>query len=495
MENAPLTKIDNDDNYQFSESLMDSSEKSVYLDTLIEKDESTFMIVKHIIAMTLTHMIWAIGFISFYIIVITYIKEFNLTPLEVSYLINLCNIGQISSVVFIKPINKYLDKSFSLALFSFIMFLLMLTEALVNTLVIISINRFLIGIIISVILCNAFTIVVEYIPNRLRGILLSFPWLGQKLAPLLTILLFYIYNENLSADYSKTKNVLIILCLFPLFYSIIYFFFIEEGPRDLIVRNKIQEAKQTLEILHKGSLSDIQMNKIINEVRLNCSNDEEDNHHFSRLFNNRSIRKLTILVSSIKLLGSIFIGGWAVAISILVSQEKLSFEEKDTQSGLSQILTISLIQVPIILIAFLSDHSSFGRLGLMRISCIICLVFNITMLFVDSYYISYLIGICNLSMSCVTLIITNYVNEIYPNDLRSVGVSFSIIPDSLGTIISQIIYAYLSYYGLKTTIIFSIIVCLTTFILCVLLNQEPRGVKLGSFSHERKLSSKKQVIA
>lgn len=448
---------------------------SIYLDTLIEKDESLFIILKHVIGSILSQIIFGICYISFYVFIIIYIKMYGISTIQASLIINIFNLGQILEPFAIAYINQYIDKVKSLTISGIVISLLYLIEGYFNSLFIICLNRLLMGVISVIILTNSYIITIEFLPKALRGTLMSLTGIGQRLGPIFVLLLFYFYDNALEASYSEVKKILVITSVFCFLLSLYYIIFIEEGPRDLILRDKLIDARYVLESLHKRKISDVQMGKIVNEVKLYCHNDDYDSHKYSRLFENASIRKITLQVSGIKLLSSLFISGLALAVSIFVSETKWKDNE---QATINDLIVISITQLPVIFIAFLSDIPIIGRLGMLRIGNVLSIIFCLVLFFYSANF-SLFVGLSSLFMGAVSITIINYTNEIYPNDLRSIGIYFSIIPDSLGVIFSQLIYAYLSNYGLNTVIIFSLCVALLNLVLSLMLNKESRGERLG----------------
>lgn len=460
-----------------------NSEKTLLIDQFIEKEESKSVIVLNIISMTLSNIIWAIISVSFYITVICFIKKFELSPFEVSIIFISLNVGLTVSPYINYKFNKLFEKVNLIIFSSFTSGILLILEAYQATYLLLVINRFLLGILSTIINNNSFIIFIEYLPIHLRGILLSIPSIGQKLGVLLTIIIFFIFNKDMSFEQEKLSKVLVSLGFFCFLFSLFVFYFVDEGPRDMIIKSNPKKAKRILEKIHKGSISDTQFNKIEKEVLaysierrnenediiFNELNEKRSTSMFSLLFTDSKIRRLTIILSIIKFNVCFYISGWAISISLLMSHEK---------SGLFNLFIISILQLPTVIFLFLSEHSYIGRIGFMRLSNMLTIIILIISLIIPEYNKFLFIGISLFLTGSLSFILCNYIGEVYPNEFRSAGVYFLIFPEGFGNIISQILFSYLVAFGLNFLIVFSIIICFINLFFCFCLKDETVGKKI-----------------
>ena len=183
--------------------------------------------------------------------------------------------------------------------FSGIMCATYLISTIMFKLSIFLLSRIILGFCVGVIEPLIFNTFGEYLPSKIRGFLLMNSWFFYTLA---------VFLENVIAlnvmPYLETEHLqkyLIILNFFFVLNFLINYFMLNDSPRNLIIKSmraknfyereaNINEAIKILNDMNKSQLSQIEEQKLVNELYNSSTNNTNIDSSFKELFSKKYIK-------------------------------------------------------------------------------------------------------------------------------------------------------------------------------------------------------------
>lgn len=456
------------------------SEYSFDIDNFIEQHENSTLILKHLFGNTLINMIYGISMISFYITIIPYMKIFNMDSLSISILSNCFFLGAFISPFYINAWEKVTSKKLLIAFHCLFLFLIQIWESFNTSLMNLYIIRVLVGISANVVYCESCAILVEYLPSYYRGILFNLPSFGMRISPLFTLLLFYVFDPSLNPN---IQTILIISSIIHLIGFFTFFFSIENGPRNLIINRRYDEAHVLLNQLAKVPVSEVKFTRIINEIHL-ANHHELDSENevpsFASILKNKKILWLSFLIALSKFASSMVSSGWPLAIAIFLDKD-LFITDDDQASKIGHLTVISLSMLFQPLVSFISEVPTLGRLGSLRLSALLFFVFCLFLFWVQNKYFYFIIGISLLFCQTNSSLLFSYTNEVFPTKYRNQANYIVSTSDAVACIVANFVFVNLAIQSVDNTIIFSAILCGINLGICLILKIETLNQRIDSF--------------
>ena len=470
------------------------------IEEIIDKGGYNFMTFKIIIITSV--MIIADGF---------YLSYFNnmLNPFK-----NYYNITSDVAIQFIAGLNflgmgigslisGFLTRSFSritliyFSCFSILAFHLCLS--LIDNVYIFSISRLIIAIFLGLFLILQLSILTEYLPVFFRPFVLNVIWIFWAIGAIYFLLMCKIYIPSL--EYDKTKPiddqnfhkailqfhyVLILLILLVIF-------FLKDSPRNLIINNEIDKAKEILNYYTNNKITEENIENI--RVRLLTAGENQfydKEKGIRELFKPRIRNFMILMMTAFFFISFGFYGLNGTTAGIIKNineQIYLKFgEKKETVDGLILIFIISCIGN--IIGGVFSEIKHFGRknseiffFSISTLCAILALIFlksaNILLAFSLSFY-----------GASFNMHIT-YSEEIFPTKIRDFAMGLLFFMTRMGGFTCQFIFIPM----LKFNPLFPVYIYIgITLILIVILfflphdndNELDSVIEIGNVTNEEK---------
>lgn len=453
-----------------------SSVASVSIDKLVDKHRYSRYFRLNMIGYTLTEAYSGAILDAFYIYVVPYSIMFNLSQFDTHILMNAMNFGALLSLVFFKQVSENFTKKKILFVISIISFFLLIFQALATSFMAVVIARFLIGIPFLYFYIYSVSIAVEFFTAQNRGITINVPHMGQGLGSIFIYIILYSVDKDLSPKCLVPS--ILVTCLIPISIFIMYYYYIDEGPRDLAIHHRVEEATHVIENIDSfHELNKARILKMINNIeKSNTKSDStEEEASYSDLFKGENFN-LTISIMICKTAACVFLNGWSIALPLIIHKIN-STKEQNTQetSIIVQLIIGNIIALLKPILAFASDIEWLGRIGFFKSTFIIAGLINMAVLVLDVNLIGIIIGIANLFMGANNMALNNYVSEVYPTKLRATANALLQLFAIVAIIVALLLYIYLSYLSLSVTVIVSLGLSILGFYFTNGINIETRG--------------------
>jgi AAHS family benzoate transporter-like MFS transporter len=346
--------------------------------------------------------------------------------------------------------------------------------------------RFIIGYGLGVIVPMSLNFLTEYLPIQNRALVLTSVWVGFAVGNLYLLLLMLWVMPNFEIE--NVQLTLYLTCLFPLFTLIMTKIYMEDTPRNLILRGKSNEGIYLLEKMSKSEINkkyDLKI-RIIREVQMGINKDL--NSEVSTIFTNPSFCLLSVLLAMIWFIDSVICYGPFV-VSTLTMQNLGIVENNE---GYSQIIInqiiICLINAPSNIIGgILCELSFLGRNKSTLISLFFGVFFTCLLLQYPKDFTFYF-SLSQAFASIAFNITTTYTCEVYPTRIRDQALGFMFFCTRLGGFLSQILFLTINEHGMWDPYYATVIlICINIFFI-LLIPYETYGKPLDiDFEQEKKM--------
>lgn len=377
--------------------------------------------------------------------------------------------------------------------------------SLIRNIYVFSISRLIIGIAISIFNIIQGNILVEYLPLKFRTYFLNAVWVFWPLANIFFLLFCKIYNPTMDyvLDRQGPQDFFIPILFFAIPLTgimVLYYFYLEDSPRNLLLKNDIKTAKAILERIagRKFSLKEIkiiQYSLLYRGENMFYSLDEG----LKQIFKNR-ILKFTILMSVGSFLLRFSAGLSSVVPSILkeivIANNSYYNYQKDFQANslneslISQCIGLGLTIIGPFVLEFKFIPRKYIKIGLIGVSFIFLILILIMPpnFFIFMAFSTYLFDL-------TSNMIQAYAGEIYPTIIKDRAISFLKFVESFGGILSQLIFIFLLQVGKFYPIYFFILVHIGVIVLFVNLPTDNQNdLDIIYFGEEKDHNSKLNEI-
>lgn len=339
---------------------------------------------------------------------------------------------------------------------SFIMFITYLISTIFFNIFIFLISRIILGFTVGTIEPLIFNTFGEYLPIKIRGFLLMNSWFFYTLAVFLENIIAlkvmpYLESENL-------QEYLIILNFFFILNFFVNLLILYDSPRNLIIKSiqthnfyerqsKINEAIKILNDMNKAPLTEVEEQKLVNEL-YNSSSNTKVEPSIKELFSERYLKTTYIGIFIFFVYSCGYFGFYIISTLTLeiLNKESENVNEREGEKKISnKNIIISQIYIAFfdllgsIVGGFLGEIKMIGRKGVIWIFMLISAItlipscYNVTL-----FNIFFTISITSTAIYGDMLI--TYISEIFPTRLRDVSSSFFLTSHRISGFVSQFLF-------------------------------------------------------
>lgn len=336
-----------------------------------------------------------------------------------------------------------------------------------------SVLRFIIGILIGATVPTAINMLCEYLPLEFRGFYLVTIWSGLSVGTAIPNIIMLFTMPNFEPN--GVGSTILITSIAPLLYVILAHYFLEDSPRNLVTRNKVDKAVDLIEQHRKESLPEDSINLLAAK-----GNESQEHPHKGHL---KEIFVGDYLVVTVAFIVTWFINSVISYGPILILS--LTLKELDIQDAKSnnyhsiivqQIIVALIYSVGYFLAGSLCELPSIGR------KKTIILGYSGTILFIAlglvfTRYFSMWFGIYQASVALFNTT-TIFSAEVYPTKVRDMALGFLFFMTRIGGCTSQILYILLNDFGIFFPYYFTIVMAAVALVATWVIPFETHGKDL-----------------
>jgi MFS family permease len=399
---------------------------------------------------------WKVYIITFFIISV---EGFHLTfvnnmiiSLKEFYQMEDSDIQLINSLFFLAIglgslatgyISRYFKRIKIIITFFFIIALIHISLAFVTNLIMFALLRLLLGICHGIGVPLSLNLLTEYLPIRMRSVMITNVWLGFSFGQLINLLLMYFIMPNNEPKYFQETVMYSSILSGSVF--ILLLLFLNDSPRNLILIGDTSKGFEILTTLNGKELTESEQETIINESDSNTNN--QLNASLTEIFK-PAFRRITVLLIMLWVINSILAYGPNLIISL--TMKELGIHSDDLI--INQIIICLICSPSNVIGGFVSEISFLGRNKTTVFSFAIMIVFNIILL-IDHSNFQFYIGTIFFLLSIAFNVNNTYSCEVYPTKVRDLAIGFLFFCTRVGGFLSQIlfieffkIYLWMPYY-------------------------------------------------
>lgn len=403
-------------------------------------------------------------------------KYFDLSQVQVSFISSSMFLAVgCGSLLTLFP-SLIIERLQALTRFTFLIFILNLIQGLIPALSVFIITRALIGMSIGILLPLTFNLLCEILPIKNRSLAMISTGIFFGLGAIYVNIFMYWFIPRLEKE--GLYSVYLSLSIVPFIIAVVFYLYLQESPRSLILHNKINEAFIILEKMINKKLSPKEKEIIVTQVKSGANKHNDKDVKLSSIFKGK-YKRITIILILIWMFNSYLTYGGTITFSLVEkyiednnNASKLADTDNtdsyDVNNGSSIIIDqilVYLVSSPGSLIAgLMTEIKIFGRkmttligfmfIGIFSTFCVIN-VNNFSIYFAFSaFFISFSFNAS-----------TSYSSEVYPTNLRNKAVGFLNFCTRVAGFVSQFVAVELFEMHYLAQIYFSIAVC---FIACLI---------------------------
>jgi len=244
--------------------------------------------------------------------------------------------------------------------------------------------RFIIGFGLGLIVPMTINLLTEFLPIRFRSFVLTFVWTGFGIGSLHLLFTMLIFMPNF--EITEVRNTMVVCSLLPLYAFIMNFICLNDSPRNLILRNRDEEAIIMLEKISEEKINDMERSRIIHEIKDGAN--KELSSELSQIFQGK-FALLTFLLSFIWIINSVTGYGPSLISSLTMKSLGIKDEVSDARDIIINQIIICIICTPSNLFGgLLSEISWLGRNKSSLLNLLVGLLFVVALIIVpNNFYI------------------------------------------------------------------------------------------------------------
>ena len=497
------------DNLKLKIDPLDSVSKGRVIDRIVENGFFT----KYPIFITLSIFV---SFISnglvvniFNLIIIPTKQYFKASNLTIEIMASILFIGLALGSGFSSILSEKYGRAKTIKFFSGIMCITYLISTTLFNLKIFLLSRFILGFTVGVIEPLIFNTFGEYLPSRIRGFLLMNSWFFYTLAVFLQDIIALKIMPYLESQY--LQKYLLSLNFFFIISFLVNFFMLNDSPRNLIIKSmnsenfldreaKIKEALIILNNMNRSSLSQIEEQKLVNELYNSSSNKKETNSSFRELFSKKYLRTTYIGIFIFFVYSCGYFGFYIIStltLEILNQKENEKILEKYRKNSnkdiiISQIYISFFDLIGSFVGGSLAEIRFIGRKGVIWIFLLVSAITLIPSCYSVTFFnIFFTISITSGAIYGDMLI--TYISEIFPTKLRDISSSFFLTSHRVSGFISQFLYLALFKINYKIPFYFGSLLNIIGVITIFMLPYESIGKPLDYEEVDEQPSHSNQI--
>jgi len=431
-------------------SLLDKKERKKEelpeIDKILEKAGYNFHTLK-IIFFTWSILLidgFHLNFFSSMIIPLT--EYYKFSKFHLMILPGIIFIGNTIGSLSISTLLKFFERKILIILAVISSFLFYVLMIFIKSIPMFAVSRFFIGFNIAISTTCSLGILTEYLPIKYRGFVLSSIWSGYTLGQFFMIVIMYYSMPGLEADKSyMTMLISLFIPAIALFSAIII---AQDGPRNLILKNKEDIAFEILEKINKEKIDEEKKKSIIEYTKSGAN--KRVKGEFLDIFN-KEYGKTTTLLTFVRTNHALVSFGVlainTLTIDYLKKNSDAKYNEMEVEIKNKQIL---LDEAAIVFIVVISDFWAgiqaevqfLGRKLSMMVNYIFGLIFMVAAILYSQYF-SLLLGFSLCCISVSSIINHTYCLEVYSTKVRDNAMGFLFACRRIGGFIAQILFIYL----------------------------------------------------
>jgi MFS family permease len=417
----------------------------------------------------------------FYYILIPFQSYYKLTDLNIEFISSLNFLGIVFGNFLVGSISKKISRKYIIIFSLLCNFICHLILSIAKHIFIFCICRFLTCFFVGLYDILIFTILVEYLPVKLRGFTVNIVFMFNFIGSIIFLLFCEIYIPNLEYNPNMTEKsqdfymAMLQISFILLLAIILCVIFLENSPRNLIVNGDLKKAKKILDYYTNNEIT-INDLKII-EINLKEKGENkfyQKNNGISSLFQKRILFITIIIMISFFCNSFAYFGVQGVITTILKSR---AADSSSFSSNEKNILKVQETPMTIRTLINMNLFECFGNifgaiicelqwLGRKRSLLLMAFIGVFSALISCGFYKHFEIFI-GISLSSINLcqdILQTYTGEIYPTKVRDYAIGLNLGITRIGGVISQFIFLPLT----KISIFFGIyfyVICILILIL------------------------------
>lgn len=457
----------------------ESENKQPMIDQILDKYGYGWIIWKNIILTGLILLSEGMEFTLFSSMIIPLTSLFNLSEftLEVIASIQFVTIGLGSlsvnflTIRFLRPIT--INCSLLVLLISHILM------SSFDNLIAFVIFRLIIGYALGVAVPMSINLLTEYLPLRFRASVLVSVWFFYSIGQIGLLVLILLLMPN----YEKTqvRSVLLYSTLFIAISLIFTFFVVEDSPRNLILKQKEEEAFKILEKVNEKPLNDEMKKMIVREVSRGVN--EATGSSLKDIFDKKFL-KTTLLLSAIWIINSLLFYGTLIILPLTLKTLGLTDKNTTNQELIVKQITIAVLgSLSLFISGWVTEIPIFGRKNTTILAYVFSLIFAILICALPAHF-SVFIGICWAFVGVSFNVSTAYSCEIYPTKIRDTAIGFLFALTRFGGFISQYLFLGLNSLGVMIPYYICVGVLVFSIVIVFLLPYETYGTPLD-YDHRK----------
>ncbi len=301
--------------------------------------------------------------------------------------------------------------------------------------------RFLVGICLGIILSMTLNLCAECLPVKNRALVILCICTAFSIGSILCSITMLFTMPELES--SGLFSTILYLSIIPAIAIIISILFLEDSPRNLILKNKDEEAFKIIEKINGKSLDKSAKESVLRSVIE--SGNKEVLSQMTEIFNSRFIY-LTVIISFISLINAINTHGPGLISVYTLKYLGLESKSSNHQIIIDQII-MSLIGLPSQLIAgILCEIKFLGRKNCSLLILFLAFVCTVIFIFFPKTYIV-LFSLSQSLLGMLVNLILAYICEVYPTKIRDYATGYFFSVNRFGGLISMFIYISLNSLG------------------------------------------------
>jgi MFS family permease len=411
--------------------------------------------------------------------IIPFTNMFQIKDLVIKMLSSIIFVGVGLGSFVLGSITNNWTRPFTINLFMAILAIANIVLSFCSNYILFGIVRFTSGFCLGIFVPVSLNLLTECLPIYLRAFILTSVWLGYFFGQvILEVIMLYVMPNLETVNITPT---LLHSSIIPILCFIMCFFFLEDSPRNLILRNKETEGIEILERIIGRKIDNSTKESIILKIKEGVN--KQLSSDFKEIFTSKYIC-LTILLSIIWLFNSFIMYGPGV-VSTLTLKSLGMEQHKSNKAIILEMIKINLFCFPgCILSGLLCEIKFLGRKKSTILVYLLGLIALILLIIFHNLY-SLFFGLTQAFLDMGFTISTVYSCEVYPTKIRDRAMGFLFFCTRLGGTLSQFLYLFINDFGIWTPYYVTIVFVIVNLTLTLSLPYETYGKNLD-FEYENK---------
>jgi MFS family permease len=433
--------LNEEDNKLIKENV-DEKQQDNDIDAIIDKEGYKFFTYKQLGLVFLLMSVGGMHMTAFSSMIIPFTNMFQIKDWLIKVLSSILFLGVgLGSFVLGRLTNNW-TRTFTINLFMSILAIASVALSFCSNPILFGIVRFILGFCLGILTPVSLNLLTECLPIYLRAFILTSVWLGYFFGQIiLEVIMLYVMPDLEIVHITAT---LLYSSIIPIFCFIMCFFFLEDSPRNLILRNKETEGIEILEKITGRKIDNLAKENIIKKIKEGVN--KEFSSDFKEIFNSKYLC-LTILLSIIWLYNSFILYGPGVVTTLTLKSLGV-VKQHSNYTIILEMIKINLFCFPgCILSGLLCEVKFLGRKKSLILVFLLSLISLILLIIFPNFY-SLFFGLTQAFVDMGFNITSVYSCEVYPTKIRDTALGFLFFSTHLGGTLSQFFYLFINDFGI-----------------------------------------------